>query len=104
MYRKLTTLALGLALAMAFSLPVMAASPVNVNKADAATIAKSLDGIGMAKARAIVAYRKAHGPFKSAADLGKVKGIGNKTLTQNKAYIRFSGHPAQSKAKHNSKH
>ena len=31
--------------------------PVNVNSADASTLAKELDGIGPAKAQAIVEYR-----------------------------------------------
>jgi competence protein ComEA len=61
--------------------------PVNINKADAATIAKSLDGIGQSKADAIVAYRDANGPFKSADDLTQVKGIGKATLERNRASI-----------------
>jgi competence protein ComEA len=67
-----------IALALAMALPVLAiaGTPVNINKADAATIAKSLDGIGQSKADAIVAYRDANGPFKSADDLTQVKGIG----------------------------
>lgn len=88
MYRN--TLA-ALALALAFALPAFAATPVNVNKADAQTIATSLDGVGMSKAEAIVAYRDAHGPFKSADDLGNVKGIGDKTLARNHDAIRLTG-------------
>jgi len=91
MIRKLTTLAL----ALAFALPALAATPVNINQADAKTIAKSLDGIGMAKARAIVAYRKAHGPFKHIETLSRVKGIGPTTLAHNHDAIRLSGHPAK---------
>lgn len=53
---------------------------VNINTADAATIATSLSGIGQRKAEAIVAYRNEHGPFKSIDDLVNVKGIGAKTL------------------------
>ncbi|HEX5959678.1 MAG TPA: ComEA family DNA-binding protein [Rhodanobacteraceae bacterium] len=82
-----------LALCLAIALPAFAASPVNVNKADAQTIATSLDGIGLAKAQAIVAYRNAHGPFKSVAELGNVKGIGAKTLSRNHDAIRFVGSP-----------
>lgn len=94
---KKTLCALALCLAMA--LPAFAATPVNVNKADAQTIATSLDGIGMSKAAAIVAYRQAHGPFKSVDDLGKVKGVGTKTLARNRDAIRLEGAtPAASKA------
>ncbi|HET7300781.1 MAG TPA: helix-hairpin-helix domain-containing protein, partial [Oleiagrimonas sp.] len=59
MSRKLTSSILALILGMAFSLSALAATPVNINKADAATIAKALNGVGMAKAQAIVKYRKA---------------------------------------------
>ncbi|HET8897193.1 MAG TPA: helix-hairpin-helix domain-containing protein [Rhodanobacteraceae bacterium] len=87
MNRILATLALGLAL----SASAFAATPVNINTADAATIAKALDGIGMSKAEAIVAYRKAHGPFTSAEQLGNVKGIGKQTLARNHDAIRVGG-------------
>ena len=55
---------------------------VNINTADAPTLAGSLKGIGMKKAEAIVAYRNENGPFKSVDDLTNVKGIGQKTLEQ----------------------
>lgn len=80
-----------LALCFAMGLPAIAATPVNVNKADAQTIATSLDGIGMSKAEAIVAYRDAHGPFKNVDEVGKVKGIGAKTLARNRDAIRLTG-------------
>ncbi len=64
------------------------AGPVNVNTADAATLAKELDGIGPAKAQAIVDYRQKNGAFKSADDLLKVEGIGERVLEMNKANIR----------------
>lgn len=84
----LRTLA-ALALAMSFSLPLMAATPVNVNTASADQIARSLDGVGPAKARAIVAYRKAHGRFKSVDALTRVKGIGKATIEHNRKDIRL---------------
>ena len=59
------------------------AGPVNINTADAKTIASSLNGIGESKAQAIVDYRKAHGDFKSVYDLANVKGIGKKTVEKN---------------------
>lgn len=77
-------------LGLAFSVASMAATPVNVNTADAATLAKSLDGVGMSKAKAIVAYRKAHGPFKNASQLARVKGIGSKTIEHNQSAIKLA--------------
>ncbi len=69
-----------------FSVNVLAV-PVNVNTADAKTIAKSLNGIGMSKAEAIVKYRNDNGPFKNQNELVKVKGIGKKTVAKNKKDI-----------------
>lgn len=85
MRNKLVAAALALALAVPGLL--LAATPVNINQADAAAIAKSLDGIGQAKAEAIVAWREAHGPFKKADDLTHVKGIGKATIERNRAAI-----------------
>jgi competence protein ComEA len=70
--------------------PLMAlAGPVDINRADAVTIAKELDGVGPSRAQAIVQYREKNGLFKSADDLRKVKGIGDKVLEQNRANIRL---------------
>ena len=55
---------------------------ININSADAATLA-SLDGIGSSKAEAIIAYRKANGPFKTPEGLANVKGIGARTVEKN---------------------
>jgi competence protein ComEA len=95
MRKTLTALLLSLAMA----LPAFAATPVNVNKADAATLAKSLDGIGHAKAEAIVAWREEHGPFKSVDDLGQVKGIGPATLERNRSAILLDDAAGTAKAK-----
>jgi competence protein ComEA len=67
------------------------AGPVNVNTADAATLARELHGIGPAKAQAIVAHRDKHGPFRSADDLARVRGIGRKTVERNRDLIRLDG-------------
>ena len=64
------------------------ADPVNINTADAKTLAKELNGIGLSRAQAIVDYREKNGPFKSVDDLAKVKGIGMKVVEQNRANIR----------------
>ncbi len=60
---------------------------ININTADAQTLALNLDGVGTVKAQAIVDYRKANGPFATTADLRKVKGIGERTIEINKANI-----------------
>jgi competence protein ComEA len=61
----------------------MAAETVNINTADAATLDRVLLNVGPSKAEAIVAYRKANGPFKTAEQLAQVKGIGLKTVEKN---------------------
>ncbi len=59
------------------------ADTVNINSANAETLATYLNGVGVSKAEAIVAYREKHGPFASIYDLAKVKGIGEKTMEMN---------------------
>ncbi|GAB1258048.1 ComEA family DNA-binding protein [Aurantivibrio plasticivorans] len=56
---------------------------VNINKADAATLAANLIRVGDSRAKAIVEYRKQHGKFTSKEQLLEVKGIGESTLKQN---------------------
>jgi len=63
------------------------ADPVDINTANAMTISKTLKGIGLKKAQAIVAYRDKNGKFKTVDDLAKVKGIGKKTVAMNKAKL-----------------
>ena len=67
-----------------FSFSTLQAAPVDINSADAQTLAASLNGIGMSKANAIVEYRTANGEFKSIADLSLVKGIGERTVYKNR--------------------
>jgi len=56
--------------------------PVNINTANVTQLT-SLKLIGTKKAEAIIAYRKAHGNFKSVEDLKKVKGISERILKMN---------------------
>jgi competence protein ComEA len=60
---------------------------VNINEADAETLASTLNGIGLSKANAIVAYREANGPFYSAEELSAVRGIGMTTIEKNAGRI-----------------
>ena len=85
-------------LASLLALPAFAGTPVDVNKADAATLAESLDGIGMAKAQAIVAWRTENGPFKTADDLTAVKGIGAAMIDKNRDFLQFETTAARKKS------
>ena len=75
----------------------LAAQAVDINNADAATIAENLNGIGETKARAIVAYRAEHGLFVDEQDLIKVKGIGAKLVERNRSLISFGKEAADNK-------
>ena len=61
---------------------------VDINKASAEQIAKTLNGIGLSKAKAIVEYRRVNGAFGSVEALSAVKGIGASTVANNKKRIR----------------
>ena len=52
-----------------------ASAPIDLNTASEAAL-QTLPGIGPAKARAIVAYREAHGPFATVQALEQVPGFG----------------------------
>jgi len=60
---------------------------VDINSADATTIAEALDGVGMAKARDIVAHRQMYGKFQSIEQLTDVTGIGEATVEKNRDRI-----------------
>ena len=60
---------------------------VNVNEADAKTMAGVLTGIGVRRAQAIVDYRDQYGRFYSAEELTAVKGIGQATIEKNLSRI-----------------
>jgi len=63
------------------------AQSVNINQADAETLARNLTGVGSSRARAIVKYRDDFGPFLSVEDLLEVKGIGRSIVDKNRDRI-----------------
>ena len=62
------------------------ARQIDVNTAGVAEFER-LPGVGATLARRIVDDREAHGPFQSAEDLTRVKGIGPKTLSTFQEYV-----------------
>jgi competence protein ComEA len=79
-----------LSLCLCLSYPLLAEDKVervNINTADAATLASALKGVGPSKAEAIIAYRQSYGPFESVDELTAVKGIGESLLNKNRDII-----------------
>ncbi|MBY5978996.1 ComEA family DNA-binding protein [Ferrimonas balearica] len=62
---------------------------VNINTADAETLANGLVGVGAKKAQAIITHREQHGPFSSKEELLQVKGIGPELLSKNRERIQL---------------
>lgn len=71
----------------------LAGHPVNINTASAEELAEALDGVGLSKAQAIVAYRETNGAFEHADELVNVKGIGLRTVDRNRAFIVLDSQP-----------
>lgn len=67
---------------------VAKAGPVNINTADAETLAAELTGVGPALARAIVEDRDKNGSYSSPEDLTRVSGIGMRLVDNNREWIR----------------
>ena len=85
---SMVRLAMFALLALAVALGAQAEETrVDVNTADAQTIARVLVGVGQSKAEAIVAYREENGRFESVEDLARVRGIGEATIKRNEARI-----------------
>ena len=80
--KLLNTFILTLVLLLPLAAP--AASPVNINTADKATLITAISGVGEKKAEAIIEYREQHGPFKSVDEITKIKGIGQGILDKNR--------------------
>jgi competence protein ComEA len=63
------------------------AGPVNINTADAETLAEELAGVGPALAAAIVQDREENGRYEAPEEIMRVRGIGARVLEQNREYI-----------------
>ena len=68
-----------LVLVSALSFSISAWAAVDLNTASQAEL-ETVKGIGPAKAKAIIEFRKKNGDFRSVNDLDKVPGFGKKTL------------------------
>ena len=68
-----------LVLISALSFSISAWAAVDLNTASQAEL-ETVKGIGPAKAKAIIEFRKKNGDFRSVNDLDKVPGFGKKTL------------------------
>jgi competence protein ComEA len=70
--------------------PKTQSDKVDLNKADALSLQQGLVGVGEAKAKAIVAYRDANGPFTSVDELLEVSGIGKAILDKNRDTLELN--------------
>lgn len=61
---------------------------IDLNKADAESLAKSMKGIGQKRSEAIIKYREEHGPFKSFEELAEVKGLGKQFVKNHLTQLR----------------
>ena len=64
-----------------------AMTTININTADASTLAAGLNGVGASRAEDIVRYREEFGAFTTVEQLAEVKGVGKSTLEKNRARI-----------------
>ncbi len=69
-----------LAGAVGAGMPALAGEPVDINTASAEELAAAIPGVGLTRARAIIRFRKEHGPFARVEDLTRVSGIGARTV------------------------
>ena len=63
---------------------------ININKATREQL-MTLSLVGEVKAKRIIEYRRAHGPFRSVKDIMKVKGIGEETYQRNRGRMTVGG-------------
>ncbi len=77
-----------LALVSAVCLFPLTGLAVDINSADADTLARELNGVGSSRAQAIVAYRDEFGAFEAPEDILNVSGIGVQILDANRGNIQ----------------
>jgi competence protein ComEA len=70
------------------------AGPVDINTADAETLAAELNGVGPALAAEIIRDREANGRYESPDALTRVKGIGARIVEMNRENILVEPAPA----------
>lgn len=90
-----------LLLALALPLVVGAATLININTADSATL-QTLNGIGPSKAQAIIDYRTQNGAFTSIDQITNVSGIGTATYNNIKDFITVSDSPSSNSSDNSS--
>ena len=66
--------------------PVSSANKISLNQASVDQL-QQLQGVGLKKAQAIVAYRQKQGAFKSIDELQQVRGIGPAIFAKNKTRL-----------------
>ncbi|BEV73340.1 MULTISPECIES: ComEA family DNA-binding protein [unclassified Paludibacterium] len=71
-------------------LSALALAAVNINTASRQEL-ETLQGVGPAKARAIIEFREKHGPFAAVQDLRRVPGFGDKTVRKLADKLSVSG-------------
>ncbi len=69
---------------------VASADPVDINRASAKEMASALEGVGKARAEAIVRYRENNGPFGAVDELVRVDGIGKGIVDMNRNNLRVN--------------
>jgi len=81
--------------ALILGLPgIASAGPININTADARSLADGLDGIGPSRAQSIVQWREIHGPYQTVDDLAEVPGISERFVELNRSLLTVGEAPA----------